>query len=852
MNKRLKSVSCALAATMTLVVLQNTVRFGSLGVDVVSAASETTSTTTTPPKTSSTSSSSTTYYASGYRMLKMGSTGSDVKNLQAILNNNGAKLAVDGIFGKLTKAAVMNYQKAKGLAVDGIVGPKTYAVLIPTSVIPTSIVKLGSRSNDVKYLQTNLNKLGYKLAVDGIFGKLTLAAVKDFQKKNALVVDGIAGPKTFGKLYEKTNTTTTPTKPTTPTTPTTPDVVTTASVVNKEDAFKKAISKDGTWIIATLKDLTFTEPLVLDGQFKNGKKDADGKDILQRKIGLYTQDNSHNVTARFSLTAPKITIMSANASIEHGTFNGDIYVAVPDFQLKDMKVNGNVYFSTKAAKDTFKMDAASSITGKQELKLLPEADVVTSASLVDNTTDFEKAISKDGKWIIATINNIKSDNELVLDGDFKNGKKNPDGSDAIQRKIALYTQAKDSAGSNVVTARFTLTAPKLTINSANARIQSGMFKGDVYVNVPNFQLVDAIVDGNMYFATQAIKDSFKADATSIITGKQEVPGSPVSQTSIKIGKVDYNAHGSGVVVAAVAMAGDKIAAVSVDEYQFMPLASITAPLPNTAKLGANYKDPATTVLASKLTNTAYYSANMKTSGGATLTWDQNMAGVQAFAKGKTIAELDAAIKANKNADGTDKDPKVDAVTSATFTSTNGYLSAILEAAKNASAASVSSTVDTSQLSNLKIGRVDYNAHGSGVVNAAAATLNNKIVATIVDEYQFMPLASITAALPNTAKLGANYKDPATTVLASKLTNTAYYSANMKTSGGATQTWDKNMAGVQEFATGKTITELDSAIKANKNADGTDKDPKVDAVTSATFTSTNGYLSAILEAAKVAK
>jgi hypothetical protein len=56
------------------------------------------------------------------------------------------------------------------------------------------------------------------------------------------------------------------------------------------------------------------------------------------------------------------------ASIQHGTFKGDLYVAVPNFQLVDAKVDGNIYFTTQAAKDTFVMDAKSSVTGKQELK----------------------------------------------------------------------------------------------------------------------------------------------------------------------------------------------------------------------------------------------------------------------------------------------------------------------------------------------------------------------------------------------------------------------------------------------------------------------------------------------------
>jgi len=146
------------------------------------------------------------------------------------------------------------------------------------------------------------------------------------------------------------------------------DVQTTASIVNDEAAFKKAISSNGTWIIATLKDMTFTEDLVLDGSFTNGKKDEAGKDIVQRKIALYTQDENRNVTARFTLTAPKLTINSPMASIQHGIFKGDLYVSQDNFQLVDQKVDGNVYFTTDSAKSTFKMDATSSITGKQEVK----------------------------------------------------------------------------------------------------------------------------------------------------------------------------------------------------------------------------------------------------------------------------------------------------------------------------------------------------------------------------------------------------------------------------------------------------------------------------------------------------
>lgn len=146
------------------------------------------------------------------------------------------------------------------------------------------------------------------------------------------------------------------------------DTVTTASIVDKAEAFEKAISKDGTWIIATLNDITIDKDLVLEGEFKNGKKDKDGKDAIQRKIGLYTQDENKKVTASFTLTAPKLTIKSPNARIQNGTFKGDLYVETKGFQLVGAKVEGNVYFASEEAKAGFKMDEKSSITGKQEVK----------------------------------------------------------------------------------------------------------------------------------------------------------------------------------------------------------------------------------------------------------------------------------------------------------------------------------------------------------------------------------------------------------------------------------------------------------------------------------------------------
>jgi peptidoglycan hydrolase-like protein with peptidoglycan-binding domain len=68
----------------------------------------------------------------GKAMLQYGSGGYEVERLQDLLNKNGYRLNVDSIFGAETQKAVKDYQKKMGLAVDGIVGDKTWAALTGT------------------------------------------------------------------------------------------------------------------------------------------------------------------------------------------------------------------------------------------------------------------------------------------------------------------------------------------------------------------------------------------------------------------------------------------------------------------------------------------------------------------------------------------------------------------------------------------------------------------------------------------------------------------------------------------------------------------------------------------------
>lgn len=75
-----------------------------------------------------------------------------------------------------------------------------------------TILKSGSKGADVKTLQAKLNNVSpYGLTVDGIFGKKTEDAVRDFQKHNDLSVDGVVGAKTWSKLGVETADEVTPT-----------------------------------------------------------------------------------------------------------------------------------------------------------------------------------------------------------------------------------------------------------------------------------------------------------------------------------------------------------------------------------------------------------------------------------------------------------------------------------------------------------------------------------------------------------------------------------------------------------------------------------------------------------------
>ncbi len=177
----------------------------------------------------SSSSGSSSSGSSGFtRTLRKGYTGADVIAVQQKLKELGFYSgSVDGVYGTGSIAAVKKFQQQNGLTADGLVGSRTYTALMSASTGSSSdssssgsssgtsdsssgssgqtyaegTLSYGSTGTEVKKMQQALKALDYNVSADGSYGALTQMAVTQFQKRNGLTADGVAGTATLKLLY---------------------------------------------------------------------------------------------------------------------------------------------------------------------------------------------------------------------------------------------------------------------------------------------------------------------------------------------------------------------------------------------------------------------------------------------------------------------------------------------------------------------------------------------------------------------------------------------------------------------------------------------------------------------------
>ncbi len=168
--------------------------------------------------------------------LRRGSTGPNVVVLQVALNRIAQNYpaipkiaAVDGIFGSRTEATVRAFQEIFGLSADGIVGPATWyqVVRLYTAVTalselrsqgqqyyainwaPPNAMQVGDTGDKVRQLQYMLSILSSyistipPIAVDGVYGSGTRAAVLAAQRRFELPETGVVDSATWDEIYDQ-------------------------------------------------------------------------------------------------------------------------------------------------------------------------------------------------------------------------------------------------------------------------------------------------------------------------------------------------------------------------------------------------------------------------------------------------------------------------------------------------------------------------------------------------------------------------------------------------------------------------------------------------------------------------
>ena len=170
--------------------------------------------------------------------LRQGDSGTAVFTLQRQLNRIAkdypffGKLTVDGVFGPRMVSTVKTFQRQFNLTADGVVGRQTWYKISYIYVSVKDLAELtsegetssgtlsdgswggtalrtGSTGSAVEQVQFWLNTLAQyesalpSLAVDGRYGAATASAVRAFQRRYGLTVDGVVGRETWNAIYNE-------------------------------------------------------------------------------------------------------------------------------------------------------------------------------------------------------------------------------------------------------------------------------------------------------------------------------------------------------------------------------------------------------------------------------------------------------------------------------------------------------------------------------------------------------------------------------------------------------------------------------------------------------------------------